>query len=772
MAQWNKLQQLDMKYLELLDQLYNESFPMEVRQFIAPWIEGQDWSHAASDPSQASLLLHTLLSQLDVQYGRFSSEHNLLLQHNLRKIKQNIQAKYLENPTQMASLISQCLQEEQHILDRANKAHMGAEGQQYRPQSSIQSEKQKNLELTIAEVKKRVQVTEQNIKSLENCQDEFDFRYKDFQTKDGPESNSASLLSKQQPSPQNGKPNGQGDSIKQMARLQVMLQNLDQNRKQILQSMTELLAIADYVHKKPLLEELNEWKRRQQLGCIGGPPNICLDHLEKWYTELAEALLQVLRQLRKLEELQQKVTYKGDPIVSYKGDLEEKTSNLLQALFNNAFVVECQPCMPTHPQRPLVIKTSVQFTAKIRLLVKLSELNYQLKVKASIDKDIGDKPPVKGFRRFNILGTNTKVMNMEECNSGSLAVEFRHLQVREQRTQAGGRNEGSLIVTEELHLISFETQFYHQSLKMDLETTSLPVIVISNVSQLPNGWASILWYNMLTNEQKNLSLFLNPPAASWSLLSDVLSWQFSCVTSRGLNPQQLVTLAEKLLGLTTNYKECQVPWAKFCKENMPEKQFSFWLWLDGIIELIKKHLLPIWNEGYIMGFVSKDTEKSLLKDQLSGTFLLRFSESSRDGGITFTWVEKQDGIACGDVQIHSVEPYTKQQLTAVSFPDIINSFKILSDANIPECPLKFLYPNIGKDQAFSKYYSRKVDAMEEDKKEGYIQTVFIPVHEFRRVPRNSDIFPMSPEDFQQLTDTFPDFDQISMELCSPPHPPL
>lgn len=31
------------------------------------------------------------------------------------------------------------------------------------------------------------------------------------------------------------------------------------------------------------------------------------------------------------------------------------------------------------------------------------------------------------FRKFNILGTNTKVMNMEESTNGSLAAEFRHL---------------------------------------------------------------------------------------------------------------------------------------------------------------------------------------------------------------------------------------------------------------------------------------------------------------------------------------------------------
>lgn len=34
----------------------------------------------------------------------------------------------------------------------------------------------------------------------------------------------------------------------------------------------------------------------------------------------------------------------------------------------------------------------------------------------------------------------------------------------------------------------------------------------------------------------------------------------------------------------------------FFKENIPGKPFSFWMWLDSILELIKKHLLPVWNE--------------------------------------------------------------------------------------------------------------------------------------------------------------------------------
>lgn len=47
---------------------------------------------------------------------------------------------------------------------------------------------------------------------------------------------------------------------------------------------------------------------------------------------------------------------------------------------------------------------------------------------------------------------------------------------------------------------------------------------------------------------QNLSFFLNPPYAKWSKLSEVLSWQFSSVTKRGLNADQLSMLGEKLLG--------------------------------------------------------------------------------------------------------------------------------------------------------------------------------------------------------------------------------
>ncbi|NWY31518.1 STAT1 protein, partial [Pheucticus melanocephalus] len=653
MSQWYQLQQLDSKFLEQVHQLYDDSFPMEIRQYLAQWLENQDWEHAASNVSFATLLFHDLLSQLDDQFSRFLIENNFLLQHNIRKSKRNLQDNFQEDPIHMAMIIHNCLKEERKILNSAQACN---------EVTVLKYLLQLYLPLPID--------VEQDIKTLEDMQDEYDFKCKTLQNRGDM---------------------SQEEYKKEQLNLQHMFLSLDRKRKEVVNKIVQLLQSTEHTQAALINDELVEWKHRQQTACIGGPPNACLDQLQNWFTIVAESLQQVRQQLKKLEELEQKFTYDPDPITKNKQFLQDLTHKLFQQLIQSSFVVERQPCMPTHPQRPLVLKTGVQFTVKLRLLVKLQELNYNLKVKVLFDKYVAfiSSFLCNGKKKFNILGTNTKVMNMEESTNGSLAAEFRHLSLKSFLIFF---LKGPLIVTEELHSLSFETQLCQPGLVIDLETTSLPIVVISNVSQLPSGWASILWFNMLSTDPKNLSFFLNPPCAKWSKLSDVLSWQFSSVTKRGLNADQLSMLGEKLLGKICFHHR----WP----ENINDKNFPFWLWIEGILELIKKHLLCLWNDGCIVGFISKERERALLKDQSPGTFLLRFSESSREGAITFTWVEESQNA---EPQFHSVEPYTKKELSAVTFPDIIRNYKVMAAENIPENPLRFLYPNIPKDNAFGKY---------------------------------------------------------------------
>ncbi|NXR82023.1 STAT1 protein, partial [Pycnonotus jocosus] len=685
MTQWYQLQQLDSKHLEQVHQLYDDSFPMEIRQYLAQWLENQDWEHAANNVSFATLLFHDLLSQLDDQFSRFLIENNFLLQHNIRKSKRNLQDNFQEDPIHMAMIIHNCLKEERKILNSAQASNEMEVGSVQNTATGM-PDKQKELDAKVRAVKSSVTDVEQDIKTLEDMQDEYDFKCKTLQNREH-ESNNMS----------------QEEYKKEQLNLQHMFLSLDSKRKEVVNKIVQLLQNTEHTQAALINNELVEWKHRQQTACIGGPPNACLDQLQNWFTIVAESLQQVRQQLKKLEELEQKFTYDPDPITKNKQFLQDLTHKLFQQLIQSSFVVERQPCMPTHPQRPLVLKTGVQFTVKLRLLVKLQELNYNLKVKVLFDKYVAFISSllcnVKG--KFNILGTNTKVMNMEESTNGSLAAEFRHLVGGVFSPSIFFFFKGPLIVTEELHSLSFETQLCQPGLVIDLETTSLPIVVISNVSQLPSGWASILWFNMLSTDPKNLSFFLNPPCAKWSKLSDVLSWQFSSVTKRGLNADQLSMLGEKLLGPTNGGpQDGLIPWTRFCKENINDKNFPFWLWIEGILELIKKHLLCLWNDGCIVGFISKERERALLKDQSPGTFLLRFSESSREGAITFTWVEESQNA---EPQFHSVEPYTKKELSAVTFPDIIRNYKVMAAENIPENPLRFLYPNIPKDNAFGKY---------------------------------------------------------------------
>ncbi|XP_045075244.1 signal transducer and activator of transcription 1-alpha/beta-like isoform X2 [Coregonus clupeaformis] len=595
-------------------------------------------------------------------------------------------------------------------------------------------EKQK-LDNKVKDMKNKVQEADQNIKSLEYLQDEHDFKLNTLKNR---EHEINRLTPKQL------------EHEKQL--IVEMCLKLKFKRGEVVGQLAEVLNMAEAVQSDLISEELPKWKKRQQSSCIGGPPNACLDQLQNWFTAVAESLQQVRQQLKELQELEQKYTYDNDPITQQKGLLEGRALALFRNLLERSLVVERQPCMPTHPQRPLVLKTQVQFTVKLRFLVKLQEFNNKLKVKAFLNNSL-PKFPNFNVRKFNILKSNPKVMSMEQYN-GSLAAEFLHLKLQEQRVNGKGKKEGPLIVTEELHSICFESELRQSGLEIKLETISLPIVVISHISQLPSGWASILWYNMLTSEPQNLEFFLSPPTVSWGQLSEVLSWQFSSVTKRGLNDEQLGMLADKLLGQKAQRNpEGLIPWTMFgAVKSQSEKSFPFWLWIEAILDLIKRHLLSLWNDGCILGFVSKEREKSMLTGKCPGTFLLRFSESSRDGAITFTWVEHD---LYDKPVFHAVEPYTKKNLSVVSLPDIIRTYKVMAAENIPENPLRFLYPDIPKDKAFGKYYARDTEASEPMDVEsptttGYMKRELISVSEVHPSRLQDNMMPMSSDVFEEL----------------------
>lgn len=78
----------------------------------------------------------------------------------------------------------------------------------------------------------------------------------------------------------------------------------------------------------------------------------------------------------------------------------------------------------------------------------------------------------------------------------------------------------------------------------------------------------------------------------------------------------------------------RITWSQFCKDLLPDRDFTFWDWFYAIMKLTRDHLSEPWNENLIVGFISKDRAEKILLQHQPGTFLLRFSDSILGESIT------------------------------------------------------------------------------------------------------------------------------------------
>ncbi|XP_057707472.1 signal transducer and activator of transcription 1-alpha/beta-like [Corythoichthys intestinalis] len=677
MAQWQELCRLDAAFQAEVSRLYEKRFPRHIRHHLSVWIENQDWYSASLNEQKARTCFNSLLVYLAEEWRGHIRDNNILQGPDLIGIKDYIMNTFENQPKNLAAILFECLAEEKKILH------------------SAQGTRPIPLDIQITELKMFLEVINGIMKRLH-------------------ENSNSNHGEQQHPQDVGEHPNF-----------------IVQTKQSVLKQIHSVLETAKDVVERLTLVELPEWKRRQQMACIGKPVDTSLDQLQNWFTNVTEVLQQIKRHLSKL--LNPEVNNNGP--VHPVAELNTFTQSLLTHIVSNALVVEQQPVMSNMPsiEQPLIIKTKGRFTVKLRFLVNLPEFQYRLKVKPVFDKDVAEKNTLKGFRRFNFKDDLSKVVDLNTAGDG-LVAEFDMI-IQESQKRALGSNESCLSVPEELHVIKFVTEYQ----RVQIEASSLPVVVISGDSQFASAWASVLWYNYSNSGPMALSFFCNPPPLPWWELADILSWQFLSIGKRPLDKKQLSMLRGKFVEDADGF----VHWKTF---SLSPRKTSVWFWLAGILDLIKKHLLELWRNGLIMGFVSRKELMNLLKDKKTGTFLLRFSETNQDGAISFSWVEHKNGEA----EVHSIKPYKKVELETTPLPDLIYNYGIQIQGCVTKNPLLYLYPDKDRDTAFGAYYT---PSETQQPGTGYLGRKLIPV-------TNMPTPPPSPPPDRAMVDVPPSMDNM------------
>uniref|UniRef100_A0A8C9YBV2 Signal transducer and activator of transcription n=1 Tax=Sander lucioperca TaxID=283035 RepID=A0A8C9YBV2_SANLU len=654
MAVWIQAQQLQGDALHQMQSLYGQHFPIEVRHYLSQWIEGQLWDAIDLENPQeefkAKRLLDSLIQELQNKAEHQVGEDGFLLKIKLGHYASQLKSTYDRCPLELVRCIKHILYTEQRLVREATNSSSPVGGMM-----DSMSQKYQQINQAFEELRLLTQDTENDLRKLQHNQEYFIIQYQESLRIQAQLTSLATLppadRQLREPALLSKRATVEAWLTREANTLQKYRLDLAEKHQKTLQLLRKQQTII-------LDDELIQWKRRQQLAGNGGPPEGGLDILQSWCEKLAETIWQNRQQIRRAEHLRQQLPIPG-PIEELLNELNSTITDIISALVTSTFIIEKQP--------PQVLKTQTKFAATVRLLVG-GKLNVHMnppQVKATIISEQQAKALLKNENTRNdssgeILNNNC-VMEYHQT-TGTLSAHFRNMSLK--RIKRSDRR-GAESVTEEKFTILFESQFS-------------------------------VGGNELVFQVKGRVPFLVPDKVLWPQLCDAINMKYKAEvqSNRGLSEENLVFLAQKAFSSSSNnpddYRNMTMTWSQFNRESLPGRNFTFWQWFDGVMELTKKHLKPHWNDGAILGFVNKQQAQDMLMSKPNGTFLLRFSDSEI-GGITIAWVAENPNKR----MVWNLMPYTTKDFSIRSLADRI------SDLN----HLLFLYPDRPKDEVFSKYYT-------------------------------------------------------------------
>ncbi|XP_018424929.1 PREDICTED: signal transducer and activator of transcription 6 [Nanorana parkeri] len=461
-------------------------------------------------------------------------------------------------------------------------------------------------------------------------------------------------------------------------------QDLSALQKQWVMLIEESLKLLANVQDQAL-KIISIWRRRQQMAGNGSPFDENLLPLQDRLEFIFAIYQELICMIRDLSETGQRVL---------PPEYLDQISAGFTSLIKSSFLVDKQP--------PQVLKTQTKFQASVNFMLGAKILAGVSKMPVIRANIITEKKAQDFF-----VAPSTEPLNegAGEVENGRSVFEFT------QATRTCGavfknmllkkikrcERKGSESVTEEKCAIFFtaEINFSGSTHVIQVKALSLPVVVIVHGNQDNNAKATILWDNAFSEIGRRP--FYVDEKVPWKKMCQTLNMKFMAEvgTKQELTPVHYRFLAQKIFGDNGSYediKDRMVSWTQFNKEPLRERNFTFWQWFDGVVDLTKKHLKDYWSDGLIMGFVSKQYVHTILGRAHNGTFLLRFSDSEI-GGITIAHIVRGDD---GSGQIQNIQPFTAKDLQILSLGDRVRDLK----------QLKYLHEKGEKDAVFDKYYKK------------------------------------------------------------------
>uniref|UniRef100_A0A7N8YPG2 Signal transducer and activator of transcription n=1 Tax=Mastacembelus armatus TaxID=205130 RepID=A0A7N8YPG2_9TELE len=580
MAQWLHMSQL-IPCLpdDTVNNLYPPpAFPIEVRHFLADWIESQRWDDFVLEKvemeSQARALLEQTISMLQTMAQQNS---NVVDRMKLMAISRNMQ-----QPLQFGVMVRDILRKERY--------------QQYpnRESSFLNLQDVDHLVLKVLQL-------QEVRKQKHQLQEDLNWERQNFE---GPT-----------------QPNGLDPSSSEIQKRKNQIQDMEFNVKKSFELLKECVDCLDQCQTR-LISRLKTWRWEQHKATIGHPFDDNLNPLQTW----CEQLVGVNGKLR------QELMLIGEPVP----ELQERLGKLLQVLIQSSLVVEKQPPQviktqskfsttvryllgeKVAPGKPVMLKAQIinEIQARNLAVVPADNVGELINNSAILEHNTATKSTCATFRNMSIK----KIKRADRKGSESVTEE-----------------KFALLFSAEITITGCDTPYRIQMISLPVvvivhgsqDNNALATIIWDCAFSEPDRMPFVVpervpWRMMYSTLNSKFT-------------SEVQTQHGLDHYNQHFLAQKIFDKPD----FAEDYSNMMVSWAQFNKEVLPGRPFTFWQWFEGVMELTKKHLKTYWSEGLIFGFIGKQHLHLILKDRPNGTFLLRFSDSEI-GGITIAYVSASE----------------------------------------------------------------------------------------------------------------------------------